>query len=108
MITNTTMVQHFADWVAPFPRIQHSLPLSLKFLYTTPSPGALRARELRAIIIRGLRRVPIMPRDALSDSGCKYFQLAIAQARSASEKSGRYGRGWSRAGEEVGRGGEEV
>ena len=32
------MVRHLADWVAPFPHIQHSSPPPLKFLYTPSSP----------------------------------------------------------------------
>ena len=32
------MVQHVADWVAPFPRSQHSPPLLLKLLHIPPSP----------------------------------------------------------------------
>ena len=36
------MVQHVADWVAPFPRSQHS---------PSPPPSILRARELGSIAI---------------------------------------------------------
>ena len=32
------MVQHVADWVAPFPRSQHSSLPPLKILHTPPSP----------------------------------------------------------------------
>ena len=44
------MVQHVADWVAPFPRSQHSLP-PLKLFHTDPSLPPLCARELGAIVI---------------------------------------------------------
>ena len=43
------MVQHVTDWVASFPRSQHSPPPPLKFLHT-PLPS-LCVRELGAIII---------------------------------------------------------
>ena len=32
------MVQHVADWVAPFPRSQHSPPSPHKLLHIPPSP----------------------------------------------------------------------
>ena len=36
------MVQHVADWIAPFPRSQHSPPPPpLKFFHTPPSPPPL-------------------------------------------------------------------
>ena len=35
------MVQHVADWVAPFPCSQHSPPPPLKFLHIPPSPPPL-------------------------------------------------------------------
>ena len=51
--TNFHMVQHVADWVAPFPRSQHSSPPPLELLHIRPSPppSPLCARELGAIII---------------------------------------------------------
>ena len=39
------MVQHVADWVAPFPRSRHSLPPSLKFFHTPPSPSLPYVQE---------------------------------------------------------------
>jgi len=46
------MVQHVADWVAPFPCSRHFSPHPLKVYHTPPSRPSLRARELRILINR--------------------------------------------------------
>ena len=64
------MVQHVADWVAPFPRSRHSPLPSLKFFHTPlhfppllpPSSSplffpTLRTQDLRAIIIINIESI---------------------------------------------------
>ena len=54
---HSTTFTHGADWIAPFPRSQQSLPPPHKFFHTPPSPPPtnslppLRAREFGAISI---------------------------------------------------------
>ena len=65
------MVQHVADWVAPFPRSQHSPLPSLKIVTNSPLSfpiHTLRARELGAIIITDMYEKAMVVAGAVTSS----------------------------------------